>query len=122
MKWRRILSVLPILDWYITIKYNPWGIPLGHRIVALLEHTFGYGLLGFISSFVFTFGYAILFFVVLAIVITPVEILLATKGIRPWFFLKDKDKMYISKLFLCMVVNVLFYYVIGGLFPLYLNI
>lgn len=122
VKLYRILSVLPVFDWYITIKYNPWSIPLEHRVVALLERTFVYGSLGFIASFVFTFKYAILFFLVLAVVITPVEILLAAKGVKPWFFLKDKDKMYIFNLFLCMIINVLFYYTICGLFSLYLNI
>ena len=119
---RKALTVFPAFDWYLNIRYNPWKIPSDHLIIALVEHTFLYGLLGFIASFIFGFEYAILLFIILAIITTPLEILLAMKGIKPWNFLKGKKKTYVSSLFLCMITNVIIYYIIGGLFALYLNI
>lgn len=116
LKLRRALTVFPVFDWYISIRYNPWKIPSRHRNIALLEHTFLYGLLGFVASFIFGFKYAILLFIVLAIITTPIEILLAMKGIKPWNFLKGKKKTYVYSLFLCMITNVLIYYTIGSLF------
>lgn len=122
LKLQRALSVFPVFDWYLNIRYNPWKIPSRHRNIALLEHTFLYGSLGFVASFLFGFKYAILLFIVLAIITTLIEILLAMKGIKPWNFLKGKKKTYVYSLFLCMITNVLIYYTIGGLFALYLNI
>ena len=119
LKMQRALTVFPAFDWYLNIRYNPWKIPSEHRNIALLEHTFLYGSFGFVASFLFGFKYAILLFIVLAIIITPIEILLAVKGIKPWNFLKGKKRNYVYSLFLCMITNVLIYYIIGCSFTLY---
>lgn len=118
LKLWRTLSVFPLFDWYLNIKYDPWRIPSRHRNIALLEHTFLYGSLGFVAAFLFSFEYAILLFVVFAIITTPIEILLAMRGMRPWKFLKGKKKTYVYSLFLCMITNVLIHYTIGASFTL----
>lgn len=117
----RALSAFPPFDWYLNLKYDIWMIPSRHRNIALLEHTFLYGLLGFFASFLFGFRCAILLFIVFAVITTPIEILLAMKGIRPWGFLKGKKKTYVYSLFLCMIINVLIYYTIGCFFAIYLK-
>lgn len=121
LKLCRVLTVFPLFDWYLSIKYNPWNIPSRHRIIALLEHTFLYGLLGFVATFLFGFKYAILLFVVFAIITTPIEILLAMRGVMPWSFLKGAKKSYIYNLFLCTITNIFIYYTVGCSFAFYLK-
>lgn len=114
LKKQRVLSILPPFDWYLNIRYDPWNVPPIHRYIALMEHTFIYGLLGFVMSFLVGLEKAILVFILSALIGTPIEIYLARRGTKIWNFVKGREKREINMLFLGAVINTFIYYAIGA--------
>jgi hypothetical protein len=111
----RLLAIIPLLDWWINLKRNPWGVPSRHLKLALVEHTFLYSFLGYLLSSMVGIRVAILAFLFAAIFGIPLEINLARRGIRPWKWLEGKDYFFLSYLFLSSALNIFAYYLIGSI-------